>query len=259
MDFGIAGRTALVCGASQGLGRACAEALAAEGVKVTINARRRETLEEVAAAIVKAGGTAPVIAPGDVSTEEGRAAVLAVCPTPDILVTNAGGPPTGDFRNFGRDEWIKALDQNMLAPIALIKATVDAMIRRKFGRIVNITSGAVKAPIPLLALSNGARSGLTGFVSGLAREVAVHNVTINNLMPGNFDTERLQSNFVAMAKKADKPIDDYRAMREGQIPAKRFGRPDEFGATCAFLCSAQAGYFTAQNVLLDGGAYPGVF
>jgi 3-oxoacyl-[acyl-carrier protein] reductase len=248
-----------VCGASQGLGRACAEALAAEGVKVTINARRRETLEQVAAAIVKAGHPEPAIAPGDVSSDEGRAAVLAVCPAPDILVTNAGGPPTGDFRNFGRDEWIKALDQNMLAPIALIKATVDAMIRRKFGRIVNITSGAVKAPIPLLALSNGARSGLTGFVSGLAREVAAHNVTINNLMPGNFDTERLQSNFVAMAKKADKPIDDYRAMREGQIPARRFGRPEEFGAACAFLCSEQGAYITAQNVLLDGGAYPGVF
>jgi 3-oxoacyl-[acyl-carrier protein] reductase len=259
MDFGIAGRTALVCGASQGLGRACAEALAAEGVKVTINARRREALEEVAAAIVNAGGVAPSIAPGDVSSDEGRATVLAVCPSPDILVTNAGGPPTGDFRNFGRDEWVKALDQNMLAPIALIKATVDAMIRRKFGRIVNITSGAVKAPIPLLALSNGARSGLTGFVSGLARDVASHNVTINNLLPGNFDTERLQSNFTAMAKKAEKPIDDYRAMREAQIPAKRFGRPDEFGAVCAFLCSEQAGYITAQNMLLDGGAYPGVF
>ncbi|HTI85367.1 MAG TPA: SDR family oxidoreductase [Alphaproteobacteria bacterium] len=259
MDFGIAGRTALVCGASQGLGRACAEALAAEGVRVTINARRREALDDVAAAIVKAGGPTPTVAPGDVSTEDGRASVLKACPDPDILVTNAGGPPTGDFRNFGRDDWIKALDQNMLAPIALIKATVDAMIRRKFGRIINVTSGAVKAPIPLLALSNGARSGLTGFVSGLAREVAVHNVTINNLMPGNFDTERLQSNFVAMAKKADKPIDDYRAMREGQIPAKRFGRPGEFGAVCAFLCSEQAGYFTAQNVLLDGGAYPGMF
>jgi len=258
MDFGIAGRTALVCGASQGLGRACAEALAAEGVTVAINSRRRESLEEVAAAIAKASGTAPVVAPGDLSTAEGRAAVLKACPEPDILITNAGGPPTGDFRSFDRDAWIKALETNMLAPIELIKATVDAMIRRKWGRIVNITSGAVKAPIPLLALSNGARSGLTGFVSGLAREVAPHNVTVNNILPGNFDTERLQSNFVAMAKKADRPTDDYRKMREGMIPAKRFGKPAEFGAACAFLCSEQAAYITAQNVLLDGGAYPGV-
>jgi 3-oxoacyl-[acyl-carrier protein] reductase len=259
MDFGIKGRTALVCGASQGLGRACAEALAGEGVAVTINARRRETLEDVAAAIKAAGGVAPTVAPGDLSTAEGRAAVLKVCPEPDILVTNAGGPPTGDFRGFDRDAWVKALETNMLAPIELIKATLDAMIRRKFGRIVNITSGAVKAPIPLLALSNGARSGLTGFISGLAREVAPHNVTVNNVLPGNFDTERLQSNFVAMAKKADKPIDDYRKMRESMIPAKRFGRPAEFGAVCAFLCSEQAAYITAQNILLDGGAYPGVF
>jgi 3-oxoacyl-[acyl-carrier protein] reductase len=226
---------------------------------VTINARRRETLEEVAAAIKAAGGVAPTVAPGDLSTAEGRAAVLKVCPEPDILVTNAGGPPTGDFRGFDRDAWVKALETNMLAPIELIKATLDAMIRRKFGRIVNITSGAVKAPIPLLALSNGARSGLTGFISGLAREVAPHNVTVNNILPGNFDTERLQSNFVAMAKKADKPIDDYRKMREAMIPAKRFGRPAEFGAVCAFLCSEQAAYITAQNILLDGGAYPGVF
>jgi len=259
MDFGIKGRIALVCGASQGLGRACAEALAAEGVTVAINSRRRESLEVVAAAIHAATGTDPMIAPGDLSTAEGRAAVLKVCPEPDILVTNAGGPPTGDFRSFGRDEWIKALETNMLAPIELIKATVDAMIRRKFGRIVNLTSGAVKAPIALLALSNGARSGLTGFVSGLAREVAAHNVTINNLLPGNFDTERLQSNFVAMAKKANKPIEEYRAMRESIIPAKRFGTTAEFGSVCAFLCSEQAAYLTAQNVLLDGGAYPGVF
>jgi 3-oxoacyl-[acyl-carrier protein] reductase len=258
MDFGIAGRTALVCGASQGLGRACAEALAAEGVIVAINSRRRESLEEVAAAIAKASGTAPVVAPGDLSTAEGRAAVLKACPEPDILITNAGGPPTGDFRSFDRDAWIKALETNMLAPIELIKATVDAMIRRKWGRIVNITSGAVKAPIPLLALSNGARSGLTGFVSGLAREVAPHNVTVNNILPGNFDTERLQLNFVAMAKKADRPTDDYRKMRAGMIPAKRFGKPAEFGAACAFLCSEQAAYITAQNLLLDGGAYPGV-
>jgi 3-oxoacyl-[acyl-carrier protein] reductase len=259
MDFGIKGRTALVCGASQGLGRACAEALAAEGVVVVINSRRRESLEEVAAVIKSATGTAPMIAPGDLSTAEGRAAVLKICPEPDILITNAGGPPTGDFRSFDRDTWIKALETNMLAPIELIKATIDKMIGRKFGRIVNITSGAVKAPIPLLALSNGARSGLTGFVSGLARDVAPHNVTVNNILPGNFDTERLASNFVAMAKKADKPIDDYRKMRENMIPAKRFGQPAEFGAVCAFLCSEQAAYITAQNILLDGGAYPGMF
>ena len=259
MDFGIKGRIALVCGASQGLGRACAEALAAEGVTVAINARRLESLENIAAAIRNKTGVEAVIAPGDLSTAEGRSAVLAVCPEPDILVTNAGGPPTGDFRSWGRDEWIKALETNMLAPIELIKATLDSMIRRRWGRIVNITSGAVKAPIPLLGLSNGARSGLTGFVSGLARQVAEHNVTINNLLPGNFDTERLQSNFVAMAQKANKPVDDYRAMRESAIPAKRFGTPAEFGAVCAFLCSEAAAYLTAQNVLLDGGAYPGVF
>jgi len=194
----------------------------------------------------------------DVTTEAGRAAALAACPQVDILVTNAGGPPPGDFRNFERDDWIAALDANMLAPIALIRATVDAMIARGFGRIVNITSSAVKAPIDILALSNGARSGLTGFVAGLSRRTVAHNVTINNLLPGQFDTDRLRANFAHSAGK-DGDAGEVAERRRQQIPAGRFGTPDEFGAACAFLCSAQAGYLTGQNLLIDGGAYPGTF
>jgi len=259
MDMGIAGRTALVCAASKGLGRGCAEALAAEGVNLTIVARTAETLEATAAEIRKQSGVEVKTVACDITTPEGRAAALAACPQPDILVNNAGGPPPGDFRSWSREDWIKALDANMLTPIELIKATVDGMIARKFGRIVNITSGAVKMPIPELGLSNGARSGLTGFVAGLARKVAPTGVTINNLLPGLFDTDRIAVTFEAQAKSQNMSIDDARKQRMKTIPAGRFGHRDEFGRACAFLCSVHAGYITGQNWLIDGGAYPGTF
>jgi 3-oxoacyl-[acyl-carrier protein] reductase len=195
----------------------------------------------------------------DITTEAGRIAALAACPQVDILVNNAGGPPPGDFRNWTREHWIAALDANMLTPIELIKATVDPMIARGFGRIVNITSSSVKAPIDILGLSNGARSGLTGFVAGLARKTVEHNVTINNLLPGPFETDRLWSTFAAAAKSTGKDLDSLVSARRDSNPAKRFGTPAEFGAFCAFLCSAHASYMTGQNILLDGGAYPGTF
>jgi 3-oxoacyl-[acyl-carrier protein] reductase len=259
MDLGIAGKNALVCGASKGLGRGCAEALAADGVNVTIVARSADVLEQTAAAIRTYARGAVTTVACDITTAEGRAKALAACPQPDILVTNAGGPPPGDFRDWNRDDWIKALDANMLTPIELIKATVDGMMSRRFGRIVNITSSAVKAPIDILGLSNGARSGLTGFVAGLARKTVASNVTINNLLPGPFDTDRLTSTLAAMATAGGVGLDEIRARRRAQNPAQRFGTAAEFGAFCAFLCSAHAGYFTGQNVLLDGGAYPGTF
>jgi len=224
-----------------------------------IAARRRDVLESAADDIAAASGRRPQTVVADVTTKDGRDAILAACQNPDILVNNAGGPPPGDFRKFERDDWIKALDGNMLAPIALIKATIDGMIARKFGRIVNITSHAVKAPVAMLALSNGARTGLTGFAAGLARSVAEHNVTINNLLPGTFDTDRLKSNLAALAKNSSRGVDEVTEEIRAANPTRRFGHPDEFGAACAFLCSACAGYITGQNVLIDGGAYPGTF
>lgn len=259
MDLGIAGKTALVCAASKGLGRGCAEALAAEGVNLVIVARTRDTLEATADAIRQASGVSVTAVACDITTPDGRAAALAACPQPDILVTNAGGPPPGDFRDFSHDDWIRALESNMLTPIELIRATVDGMIARGFGRIVNITSSAVKAPIDVLALSNGARSGLTGFVAGLARRIAAHNVTVNNLLPGLFDTDRIATTLAASAKEQGATLDEVRARRVKAIPAARLGTRDEFGAACAFLCSVHAGYITGQNWLLDGGAYPGTF
>jgi 3-oxoacyl-[acyl-carrier protein] reductase len=259
MDLGIAGRRALVCAASKGLGRGCAQALAAAGCAVTIVARTRETLRATAEAIEAASGQRVQWVACDITTPEGRAAALAACPQPDILVNNAGGPPPGDFRDWDRDAWIRALDANMLTPIELIKATIDPMIERRFGRIVNITSGAVKAPIDILGLSNGARSGLTGFVAGIARQVARHNVTVNNLLPGPFDTDRLRATAVGAAKAAGKTVDELLATRRAANPAGRFGNIDEFGAACAFLCSVHAGFIVGQNFLLDGGAYPGTF
>jgi 3-oxoacyl-[acyl-carrier protein] reductase len=261
MDFGITGRRALVCAASKGLGRACAAALVQEGVAVTIVARGAEALAATAAELRKlgAGDTAVTAVAADITTPEGRAAALAACPAPDILINNAGGPPPGDFRDWSRDDWLKALDANMLTPIELIKATVDGMIARRFGRIVNITSGAVKAPIDVLGLSNGARSGLTGFVAGLARKTVKHNVTINNLLPGFFATDRMQAVIGGQARARGISYDAALAERVATIPAGRVGDPAEFGAACAWLCSAQAGYVTGQNWLLDGGAYPGTF
>ncbi|MFD0668933.1 SDR family oxidoreductase [Ramlibacter sp. MAHUQ-53] len=265
MDYGIKGRWALVCGASKGLGLGCARALAQNGAHVVMVARGAPALE-AAAAELRAdpqlpAGTQVVAVAADITTPEGRAAALAAHAGYDIVVTNAGGPPPGDFRDWGRDEWIKALDANMLTPIELIKAVADGMAERGFGRIVNITSGAVKAPIDVLGLSNGARSGLTGFIAGLARnpQLAARNVTINNLLPGAFYTDRLKSNFAGAASKTGKSLDEIADGRRKTIPAQRFGEPEEFGATCAFLCSAQAGYITGQNLLIDGGAYPGTF
>ena len=259
MDLGIAGRSALVCAASKGLGRGCAEALSAAGVAVTIVARTESTLRETAEAIARDTGNPVQWVAIDITTAEGRAAALAACPEPDILVNNAGGPPPGDFREWDRDVWIRALDANMLTPIELIKATIDPMIARGFGRIVNITSGAVKAPIEFLGLSNGARSGLTGFVAGLARKVARHNVTINNLLPGPFETDRLRSTFAQRARASGETLETALAAGKAANPSGRFGTSAEFGAACAFLCSVHAGFIVGQNLLLDGGAYPGTF
>lgn len=259
MDMGIAGRTALVCAASKGLGRGCAEALAAEGVNLVIVARTTATLEETAAAIRAQSGVEVKTVACDITTPAGRAAALAACPEPDILVNNAGGPPPGDFRKFTHDDWISALEANMLTPIELIRATIDSMIARNFGRVVNITSSAVKAPIDVLGLSNGARSGLTGFVAGVARKVARDGVTINNLLPGLFDTDRIATTFDAQAKAQNISVEEARKQRMATIPAGRLGNRDEFGRACAFLCSVHAGYITGQNWLIDGGVYPGTF
>jgi 3-oxoacyl-[acyl-carrier protein] reductase len=259
MDLGIAGRRALVCAASRGLGRGAAFALAREGVEITIVARGEDALRATADAISAETRRAVAWVAADITTDEGRATALARCPDPDILVNNAGGPPAGNFRDWDRAAWLAALTANMLTPIELIKATVDGMIARRFGRIVNITSSAVKAPIDVLGLSNGARSGLTGFVAGLAREVARHNVTINNLLPGPFETDRLRTMIAARAAKAGQSFDDAIAAARRANPAGRLGTPEEFGAACAFLCSVHAGYIVGQNVLIDGGAYPGTF
>jgi 3-oxoacyl-[acyl-carrier protein] reductase len=258
MDLGIRGKTALVCAASKGLGKGCATSLAREGVNLVITARGAEALEATALELRKLGVNVKTVA-GDITTPEGREAALKACPSPDILVNNAGGPPPGDWRDWDRDTWIKALDANMLTPILLMRAVVDGMVGRKFGRIVNITSGAVKAPIPELGLSNGARTGLTGFVAGLARKTVRHNVTINGLLPGPFETDRLRSNLVFNAKNTGKTVEELRKARTDANPAGRFGTIEEFGDACAYLCSAQAGYITGQNLLLDGGSYPGTF
>jgi 3-oxoacyl-[acyl-carrier protein] reductase len=283
MDLGIAGKWALVCGASKGLGLGCAQALHAEGVNVVLVARGLEVLKQSAIDLIaiqaintphngKNEGQIEshnqpqvLYVAADITTEAGRAAAFSVAGGPgkdfDIVVTNAGGPPPGDFRTWGREDWLKAVDANMLTPIELIKATVDGMAARGFGRIVNITSSAVKAPIDILGLSNGARSGLTGFVAGVARtsKLAGNNVTINNLLPGAYDTDRLKTTMQGAAQKSGKTMDDVMDARRKTIPALRFGNPAEFGATCAFLCSQQAGYITGQNVLTDGGAYAGTY
>jgi 3-oxoacyl-[acyl-carrier protein] reductase len=264
MELGLKGKWALVGGASKGLGFGCAQSLAREGANVVIVARGAETLDAAASELRKLGTTILAVAV-DITTPEGREAIWSVAGGPgknfDIVVTNAGGPPPGDFRNWDRDAWIKALDANMLTPIELIKATVDGMAERKFGRIINITSSAVKAPIDILGLSNGARSGLSGFVAGVARTVklASNNVTINNLLPGAYDTDRLKATMKGASEKTGQSIDTIAEARKKTIPAQRFGNPQEFGDTCAFLCSAQASYITGQNILTDGGAYAGAF
>jgi len=257
MDLGIKGKRAIVCASSKGLGRACAHSLAREGAEIVMVARGAETLQQAADAIRAETGARVHTVAADVTTEAGRAKLLEACADPDILVTNAGGPKPGNFRDWSRDDWVAALDANMLTPIALIKATVDAMIARRFGRIVNITSAAVKMPIDILGLSNGARTGLTGFVAGLARQTVAHNVTINNLLPGPFATDRLRQTAEGAARQAGKSVDEILSQRLANVPAGRYGEPAEFGDACAYLCSAQAGFITGQNLVLDGGIYPG--
>jgi len=264
MDLGLKGKWALVGGASKGLGFGCAQSLAREGANVVIVARGAEALEAAAVELRKLGTTVLAVA-ADITTPEGREAIWSVTGGPgknfDIVVTNAGGPPPGDFRNWDREAWIKAVDANMLTPIELIKATVDGMAERGFGRVINITSSAVKAPIDILGLSNGARSGLTGFVAGVARtpKLAANNVTLNNLLPGAYDTDRLKGTMKGASEKTGQPIEAIADARKKTIPAQRFGNPQEFGDTCAFLCSVQASYITGQNILTDGGAYAGAF
>jgi 3-oxoacyl-[acyl-carrier protein] reductase len=258
MDLSIAGRKAIVCGASAGLGRATAVALAREGVELVIAARGAERLEVTAEDIRRETGARVTAVAVDVTTDEGREALTTACPAPDILVNNAGGPPPGDFRSWSREDWIKAIDSNMLSAIFLIRAVLDGMIERRFGRIVSVTSQMVKQPAAILGLSNGARAGLTGFVGGLAREVAQHNVTLNNVLPGQFDTDRLKTAHQAFARATGADLDAFKDRARSQIPARRFGAPEEFGDMCAFLCGARAGFITGQNILLDGGQFPGL-
>jgi 3-oxoacyl-[acyl-carrier protein] reductase len=257
MDLGIRGKTAIVCAASKGLGKACAMQLAKEGVDVVIAARTKAEIEATAEEIRKAANVKVTAIACDVTTEDGRRQILAACPAPDILINNAGGPPPGDFKDFTLDDWRKAVEWNMITPIALIKATVYGMMDRKFGRIVNITSQSVKAPIASLELSNGARAGLTGAIAIIARKAVKNNVTINNILPGPFDTDRLKGSTKKMAELQGVSLEQATSQRRAGVPAGRFGHPDEFGAAAAFLCSAQAGFITGQNLLLDGGIYPG--
>ncbi len=257
-DMGIAGRTALVTGSSEGLGRACALALSKCGVTVAINGRDSSKLEATAKEINTETGGEILCAPGDVTTEEGRCAVLTICPKPDILVNNAGGPPPGDFRTWDEDTWLKALRGNMLYAVFMTNGVLDHMIAQRWGRVINITSQAVKMPVPLLGLSTSARSGLTGYMGTIARDVAQHGVTVNNLLPGFFHTKRLRKYLEGVAESRGVNVDDVEAERAAANPSRRSGDPDEFGAWCAFIASAHSGYMTGQNVLLDGGSYPGV-
>lgn len=255
LDFGIAGRKAVVCASSRGLGLGCATALAGAGVNLVMCGRTAETLSKAAADIRTAHNVEVVEVVCDITTDEGRAAVLAAAGHVDILVNNAGGPPPGDFRDWKRDNWLAALDANMLAAFELIKAVIDPMIENKFGRIVNITSNSVKSPIPALGLSNGARAALTGFCAGLARQVAEHNVTVNGLLPGQFNTDRIEMLIANSAKTEGKTQAEMRAVFESRNPTKRLGEIKEFGFACAWMCSAHSGYLTGQNILIDGGVF----
>jgi len=258
MDLGIRGRKALLSGASRGLGKAAAIALARDGVDITILARTRDTLERTAQEI-RALGVAVTTVVGDVTTEKGRQAALAACREPDILINSADGSLPGDFRNYTRADWLAALDAMMLAPIEMMRATVDGMMARKFGRIVNISSRSAKIAQMENPLSNGSRAGLIGFVAGLSRQTVVHNVTINNILPGIFDTDAQRHHIEVLVEQTGKPFEEIRNERAATNPAKRYGRAEEFGAYCAFLCSAQAGFITGQNLLIDGGSYPGTY
>jgi 3-oxoacyl-[acyl-carrier protein] reductase len=257
MDLGIKGRKAIVCAASKGLGKGCAAALAREGVEVTICARGADALNATAEELRESTGAKVTAVACDVTTEEGRKRLLATCTNPDILINNAGGPPPGDFKDFGLDDWRKAVEGNMLTPIALIQATVYGMMNRGFGRIVNITSASIKHPIAALELSNGARLGLTGAVAVLARKASRNNVTINGILPGPFDTDRLRGTSQKMAEARKVALSVIDAERKAAVPAGRYGTADEFGAAVAFLCSTHAGFITGQNLLIDGGGYLG--
>jgi 3-oxoacyl-[acyl-carrier protein] reductase len=259
MDLGIAGRKAIVCASSKGLGKGCAMALAQAGCEVIINGRDVKTLEATAAEIAKATKAKVIAVAADVGTPEGQAKLFAACRSPDILVNNNGGPPFRDFRELNRQQMIDGVIANMIVAIELIQKVLDPMAQRGFGRIINITSSSVKAPIAGLDLSSGARAGLTAFLAGVARTVADKNVTINNILPGPFDTDRLRSGIQATATKTGTSFEATANARMATVPAKRFGTAEEFGAACAFLCSAQAGYITGQNLLLDGGIFPAAF
>ncbi len=259
MDLGIAGRKAIVCASSRGLGRACATALAQAGCEVVINGRDRDRLTIVAAELLQSTGAKIIPVAADVASPDGQQALFAACPAPDILVNNNAGPPFRDFRELDRQKMIDGVIANMVVAIELIQKVIESMVAKKFGRIVNITSGSVKMPIAGLDLSSGARAGLTAFLAGVARSVAASNVTINFILPGSFDTDRLRSNIEATAKRRGVSYDAVLAERMAAIPARRVGDPAEFGAACAFLCSAQAGYITGQNLLVDGGTFPGAF
>jgi 3-oxoacyl-[acyl-carrier protein] reductase len=259
MDLGIRGRTAIVCASSQGLGKGCAQALAEAGVALVINGRNAKLLEQTARELRAAWGVevTPIVA--DVSSAAGQAALLEACPNPDILINNNAGPPVRNFRELDRQAMLDGVTMNMVTPIELIQKVIDSMSARGFGRIVNITSLSVKMPLAGLDLSSGARAGLTAFMAGVARSVADKNVTINNMLPGSFDTARLRSNLSLAAKRAQVSDDEAAARSMASIPARRFGTPAEFGQVCAFLCSVHAGFITGQNILLDGGAYPAAF
>ena len=259
MDLGISGRKAIICASSKGLGKGCAMALAQAGCEVVINGRDEKTLEATANEMAKTTKSKIIPVAADVGTPEGQAKLFAACPSPDILVNNNGGPPFKDFRELSRQQMIDGVVANMIVAIELIQKVIDPMAKRGFGRIVNITSSSVKAPLAGLDLSSGARAGLTAFLAGVARTVADKNVTINNILPGPFDTDRLRSNIKTTAQKTGKSEDETAKARMLTVPAKRFGTPEEFGAACAFLCSTQAGYITGQNLLLDGGIFPAAF
>ena len=259
MDLGIAGRKAIVCASSRGLGRACAKALAEAGCDVVINGRDRDHLATTADELRRTTDAKIIPVVADVASAEGQQALFEACPEPDILVNNNGGPPPRDFRRLDRQKMIDGVVANMIVAVELIQKAIDPMIAKKFGRIVNITSGSVKMPLGGLDLSSGARAGLTAFLAGVARSVAGSNVTINFVLPGTFETARLRSNMEMTAKKRNITVEAASAERMASVPAKRFGQPDELGAACAFLCSAQAGYITGQNLLIDGGVFPGAF
>ncbi|MDB5310181.1 MAG: family oxidoreductase [Gemmataceae bacterium] len=258
MDLGIGGRTAVVCASSRGLGRACALELARAGCRVVVTGRDKPVLEETARAIRVETGAEVIPLAADVGTAEGQETLIGAVSRVDILVTNNGGPPFRDFRQVDRAALMEGIVANMAAPIELVQRVIDGMTERRFGRIVNVTSGSVKMPLAGLDLSSGARAGLTGFLAGVARSVAHANVTINFLLPGSFETDRLRSSFEAAARRTGAEPEAIRSTRREAIPARRFGDPAEFGAACAFLCSAQAGYITGQSILIDGGAFPGV-